>query len=313
MDVGRLRMLRELADHGTVGAVAQVLSMTPSAVSQQLKILQREAGVPLIEPDGRRVRLTDAGQVLVEHADAVLAALDRARAEMDAYRSTPRGAVSVSLFPSGAAMLLAPLIIRAAERGVQVLGRDVDVPASRAPAQLADFDVVVVHRDERDVASWGPRFEATELLREPLDVVLPPAHPLADRDNVRLADLADEHWIGVEGGLMVDDVLNSIAIISGVQPRITQRINDFRVVEELVHAGAGIALMPRYVRLARELVRVPITDISVARRVEAITRAGAGNRPAVAAVLEDLCAIAAGISSPADEHARARSAGPARD
>ncbi|OBG43535.1 LysR family transcriptional regulator [Mycolicibacterium fortuitum] len=313
MDVGRLRMLRELADHGTVGAVALVLSMTPSAVSQQLKILQREAGVPLIEPDGRRVRLTEAGHVLVEHADAVLAALDRARAEMDAYRSTPRGAVSVSFFPSGAAMLLAPLIIRAAERGVQVLGRDVDVPASRAPAQLADFDVVVVHRDERDAASWGPRFEATELLREPLDVVLPPAHPLADRDDVRLADLADEHWIGVEGGLMVDDVLNSIAIVSGVQPRITQRINDFRVVEELVHAGAGIALMPRYVKLARELVRLPITDISVARRVEAITRVGAGNRPSVAAVLEELRAIAAGISPTADEHARARSAGPARD
>lgn len=299
MDAGRLRMLRELADHGTVAAVAQVLSMTPSAVSQQLKILQREAGVPLIEPEGRRVRLTDAGQVLVGHADAVLAALDRARNEMDSYRSTPRGTVSVSFFPSGAAMLLAPLVIRAAERGVQVLGRDVDVPASRAPAQLADFDVVVVHRDERDPASWGPRFEAEELLREPLDVVVPAGHSLAGRGQVRLADLADERWIGVEGGLMVDDVLNSIATLSGVQPRITQRINDFRVVEELVQAGTGIALMPRYVRLTRDLVRLTITDIPVARRVEAVTRVGANTRPAVNAVLEDLRAIAADISSTA--------------
>ncbi|TGB40619.1 LysR family transcriptional regulator [Mycolicibacterium peregrinum] len=299
MDAGRLRMLRELADHGTVAAVAQVLSMTPSAVSQQLKILQREAGVPLIEPEGRRVRLTDAGQVLVGHADAVLAALDRARSEMDAYRSTPRGTVSVSFFPSGAAMLLAPLVIRAAKRGVQVLGRDIDVPASRAPAQLADFDVVVVHRDERDPASWGPRFEAEELLREPLDVVVPAGHCLAGRGRVRLADLADERWIGVEGGLMVDDVLNSIATLSGVQPRITQRINDFRVVEELVQVGTGIALMPRYVRLTRDLVRLPITDIPVARRVEAVTRTGASTRPAVNAVLEELRAIAADISSTA--------------
>lgn len=299
MDAGRLRMLRELADHGTVAAVAQVLSMTPSAVSQQLKILQREAGVPLIEPEGRRVRLTDAGQVLVGHADAVLAALDRARSEMDAYRSTPRGTVSVSFFPSGAAMLLAPLVIRAAERGVHVLGRDIDVPASRAPAQLADFDVVVVHRDERDPASWGPRFEAEELLREPLDVVVPAGHCLAGRGRVRLADLADERWIGVEGGLMVDDVLNSIATLSGVQPRITQRINDFRVVEELVQVGTGIALMPRYVRLTRDLVRLPITDIPVARRVEAVTRTGASTRPAVNAVLEELRAIAADISSTA--------------
>lgn len=290
-------MLRELADHGTVAAVAQVLSMTPSAVSQQLKILQREAGVTLIEPDGRRVRLTDAGQVLVGHADAVLAALDRARAEMDAYRSTPRGTVTVSFFPSGAAMLLAPLIVQAAEHGVQVLGRDVDVPASRAPAQLADFDVVVVHRDECDASPWGQRFEAIELLREPLDVVLPPGHDLAGRGQVRLTDLADERWIGVEGGLMVDDVLNSITILSGIQPRITQRINDFRVVEELVNAGTGIALMPRYVRLARELVRLPITDISVARRVEAVTRAGATARPAVAVVLDVLGRVAAEISS----------------
>lgn len=306
-------MLRELADHGTVAAVAQVLSMTPSAVSQQLKILQREAGVTLIEPDGRRVRLTDAGQVLVGHADAVLAALDRARAEMDAYRSTPRGTVSVSFFPSGAAMLLAPLIIRAAERGVHVLGRDIDVPASRAPAQLADFDVVVVHRDEHDASPWGPRFESTELLREPLDVVLPPGHHLAGRDQVRLTELADEPWIGVEGGLMVDDVLNSIAILSGVRPRITQRINDFRVVEELVHAGAGVALMPRYVRLARELVRLPITDISMARRVEAITRTGTSTRPAVAAVLEELRTIAADISAATVGHAAGLSARPARD
>jgi DNA-binding transcriptional LysR family regulator len=297
MDANRLRMLRELADHGTVSAVADVLSMTPSAVSQQLKILQREAGVQLIEPDGRRVRLTDAGRVLVGHADAVLAALDRATAEMDAYRTSPRGTVNVSFFPSGAAMLLAPLIISAARRGVEVLGRDIDVPASRAPGQLTEFDVVVVHRDERDTSSWGPRFQSTELLREPLDVLLPPRHPLTRRDHVRLADLADAAWIGVEGGLLVDDVLNSMAVRSGIAPRIAQRVNDFRVVEELVHAGIGIALMPRYVQLTRRLVRLPITDITVARRVEAITRAGAEARPAVSVVLDELRAISAGMSA----------------
>lgn len=297
MDAGRLRMLRELADHGTVAAVADVLSMTPSAVSQQLKILQREAGVSLIEPAGRRVRLTDAGRVLVGHADAVLAALERARAEMDAYRTSPRGTVSVSFFPSGAAMLLAPLITRAGDRGVEVLGRDIDVPASRAPQQLTEFDIVVVHRDERDTSDWEPRFTATELLREPLDVVMSADHRLAGRDRLLLAELTDEQWIGVEGGLMVDDVLNSIALLTGVQPRITQRVNDFRVVEELVHASLGIALMPRYVLLTRPLVRLPVSDITVARRVEAITRAGARARPAIGTVLDELRAVAAAVRS----------------
>src|SRR4051812_20074064 len=130
MDVERLRLLRELADRGTVSATAQAMSLTPSAVSQQLKILQREAGVPLLEPQGRRVRLTAAGRILVAGADRVLAALDRAQAEMDAYRTTPRGSVRVAMFPSGAAMFLAGLITRARDAGVEVLGRDLDQPAA---------------------------------------------------------------------------------------------------------------------------------------------------------------------------------------
>ena len=292
MDVERLRLLRELAERGTVNAVAHAVSLTPSAVSQQLKILQREAGVPLLEPEGRRVRLTDAGRTLVTRADEVLAALDRAEADMSAYRTVPRGVVRVSMFPSGAAMLLPGLIVDAAATGVEVLGRDIDLPASQAPAQLADHDVVVVHRDERDVTPWNPRYEATVLMREPLEVVLPPGHRLASRARVPLRELAGESWIGVEGGLMVDDVLRSLATLTGVDPRIVQRVNDFRVVEELVSAGVGVALLPRQVRTVRELTRKPLSGIRVARRIEAITRAGATSRPAVATVIEILQRIA---------------------
>lgn len=292
MDVERLRLLRELADRGTVAAAAAAMSLTPSAVSQQLKTLQREAGVQLLEPAGRRVRLTEAGRTLVGRADEVLAALDRARAEMDAFRTTPRGAVRVAMFPSGAAMLLAGLITRAAALGVEVAGRDIDRPAADAPALLADHDVVVVHRDDREQAQWNPRFEALVLLREPLEVVLPPGHPLAGTDPITLRQLADEPWIGVESGLMVDDVLRSLAVISGVAPRIVQRVNDFRVVEEMVLAGLGVALLPRYVLTARTLVRKPLHGVQAARRIEAVTRAGAAARPAIAAVLTILQELA---------------------
>jgi DNA-binding transcriptional LysR family regulator len=297
MDVERLRLLRELADRGTVKAAAHAMALTPSAVSQQLKILQREAGVPLLEPDGRRVRLTDAGRALVARTDEVLAALDRAQADMDAYRTTPRGSVRVALFPSGAAMLLAGLITRAASIGVEVLGRDIDQPAANAPALLADFDVVVVHRDDRDTAELSPRVDTTVLLREPLDILLPPNHRLAGQDGVALRELADESWIGVEGGLVVDDVLRSLAAISGVQPRIVQRVNDFRVVEELVRAGIGVALMPRYSLTVRELARRPLGGVQAARRIEAVTRAGAAARPAVAAIIDILENVARQISA----------------
>lgn len=297
MDVGRLRLLRELAERGTVNAAALAMSLTPSAVSQQLKILQREAGVALLEPDGRRVRLTDAGRVLVARTDEVLAALDRAHADMDAYRTTPRGRVRVAMFPSGAAMLLAGLITRAAALGVDVLGRDIDQPAANAPALLADFDVVVVHRDERDTTHLSPRVDTTILLREPLDLLLPPHHRLATHDKIALRELADESWIGVEGGLVVDDVLRSLAAMSGVQPRIVQRVNDFRVVEELVLAGIGVALLPRYALTVRELVRRPLGGMRAARRIEAVTRTGAAARPAIGAVLDILATVAAEVGA----------------
>lgn len=288
MDVFRLRLFREVAERGTLRAAAEAMSLTPSAVSQQLKILQREAGVALLEPEGRRLRLTDAGQVLVARADEVLAALDLAQAEMDAYRSTPRGTVRVSMFPSGAAMLMARLITDAARDGVHVEGRDIDRPAADAAAQLADFDVVVVHRDEREPADVSARTETTFLLREPLEIVVPPQHRLAAFERIALTDLADDDWIGVESGLMVDDVLRSLATLTGVRPRIAQRVNDFRVVEELVSAGLGVALLPRYVVTARDLPRKPLDGIRVARRIEAVTRSGAAMRPAVATVLRIL-------------------------
>lgn len=292
MDVARLRMLRELAERGTVHATAEALSLTPSAVSQQLKRLQREAGVELLEPHGRRLRLTDAGVALVARADEVLAALDRARADMEAYRTTPRGGIRVAVVPSAAAMLLPRLITEAAAIGVDVVGRDIDIPAASAAELLADHDVVVVDRDERDAAERSPRLDATFLFRETLEIVLRADHHLADTESIALADLAHCPWISVEIGHMVDDVLRSLAVISGVQPRVVQRVNDFRVVEQLVLAGVGVALLPRFTPTAPELVRKPVGGVNVARRVEAITRAGAASRPTVAAVLGILTDIA---------------------
>ena len=160
------------------------------------------------------------------------------------------------------------------------------------PALLADFDVVVVHHDERDPIDWSPRLDATFLLREPLEVLLPPRHRLATRKRVPLRELAHEPWIGVGWGLVFDDVLRSLATVSGVNPRIVQRVNDLRVVEELVLAGVGIALMPRYSPTVRGLVRRPLGGVHAARRIEAVTRTGAATRPAIAVVIDILKNVA---------------------
>lgn len=292
MDVERLRLLRDFAAHGTVQSTAGAQSLTPSAVSQQLKRLQREAGVELLEPHGRRIRLTEAGKALVARADEILAALDRAHAEMESFRTAPRGAVRVAIVPSAAAMLLPGLIAEASAIGVEVIAHDIDHSAARTTELLVDHDVVVIDRDERDTTTWGPRYRSTFLLREPLDLLLRPDHHLAANDSIALHELAHCPWISVEIGRMVDDVMRSLATISGVQPRIIQRINDFRVVEELVLSGVGIALLPRYAPTVRELIRKPVDGINVARHVEAITRTGTATRPSIAAVIDILTRVA---------------------
>jgi DNA-binding transcriptional LysR family regulator len=301
MDVQRLRVLRELADRGSVTAVAAALSFTPSAISQQLRALAEEVGVPLTEPAGRGLRLTDAGHALVAEAEGVLAALARAEAAVERLRTEPRGLVRVALFPSGARMLLPGLLRRVdAVPGVDLLCRDVDMTPADVPALAADFDVVVSHRDETTPAPPTSRWHVVPLLREPLDVALPPRHPLARRRRLRLEELADEDWISVGVGWPVDDVLRSLALATGATPRVVQRINDFAVTEELVAAGHGIALLPRYStddRGGRRLVCRPLAGVRAGRLVEAVLRTSTAERPAVVTVLDALRAEAAAISA----------------
>lgn len=295
MSLERLRVLREFADRGTVAATAAALSMTPSAVSQQLKVLAREAGVALLEPDGRRVRLTDAGHALVVRADEVLAAMDRAVAEMAHYRGSPRGRVRVAVFPSGGALLLPKVLPALAGSGVEVVARDEDVPPSETHRLLADYDIVLTHRDERAAPLAGPRIASRVLMREPIDVVVAPTHRLSGRESVTPAELADESWLSVRGGFPVDDVLRSIATVTGVEPRIAQRLNEFRMIETLVATGYGVALMPRHAVTHPELSVLRLSGVRAARLYELATRPRADARPAIATVLDAFIAAAAAI------------------
>jgi DNA-binding transcriptional LysR family regulator len=296
MDVQRLRVLRELADRGSVAAVAEALSFTPSAISQQLKVLAEEVGMPLTEPAGRGLRLTAAGRALAGEAEGVLSALARADAAVERLRTTPRGRVRMAIFPSGARMLLAGVLARLDDvPGLDLQARDVDMTPSDVPVLAAEFDVVVTHRDEHSPAPSTERWQVVPLLREPLDVALPPGHPLARRRTLRLDELAGEAWISVDVGWPVDDVLRSLSVGNGAAPRVVQRINDFSVTEELVAAGHGIALLPRYStddRGGRRLARRPLAGVRAARLVEVVLRTSTAERPAVRTLLDVLRAEA---------------------
>lgn len=301
MDVRRLRILRELADRGSVTAVAAALNFTPSAVSQQLKALSQEAGTPLTAPDGRGLRLTDAGATVVEGAEEVLTALSRLEDSVAGLRERPAGVVTLALFPSAARLLLPGLLRRAAaHHGLQLRCRDLDLRPEQIPAAAADFDLVLTHRDERLDPDRDSRLQVRELLREPLDVALPPGHRLASTEPVHLEDLVDEEWIGVQVGWPVDDVLRSVSLLTGTAPRVVQRINDFSVTEELVAAGHGLALLPRYStdhRGGSRLVLRPLAGVRAARVIRAAARPDAAARSAVRLVLRELAAEAQAVQT----------------
>ncbi|WP_376768525.1 LysR substrate-binding domain-containing protein [Pseudonocardia pini] len=261
-----------------------ILNVTPDSFSDGGRYLDQEHA-------GRGLRLTEAGLALVAEAEHVLAALARADAAVEALRTTPHGIVRMALFPSGARMMLAGLLRRIVGTGVDLQVRDVDMTPAEVTVLAADYDLVVTHRDEHGTPLTSPRHRVVPLVREPLDVVLPPGHRLARRRRIRLDELADEPWISVNVGWPVDDVLRSLTTVTGARPRVVQRINDFSVTEELVAAGVGVALLPRWStddRGGRRFARRPLAGVRAARMVEVVMRESVAERPAVRTVLAAL-------------------------
>ncbi|HEV2999130.1 MAG TPA: LysR family transcriptional regulator, partial [Solirubrobacteraceae bacterium] len=211
LDPRRLRALRELADRGTIAAAADALHLTASAVSQQLAALEREAGVPLIEPHGRRVRLTPAAELLLEHAGPLFAQLERLRAELDAHAQGTVGAVRVAAFPTAIAALVAPAVeeLRAREPGVRIRVAEAEPPEAFQALARGEIDVAIAMECSAAPRAGDPRFHRAEVLADVLDAALPSAHPLASRRRLRLEALAAEPWVGPPEGWSCDDVVHA--------------------------------------------------------------------------------------------------------
>lgn len=288
MDVRRLELLRELSDRGSVTAVAAALHLTPSAVSQQLKTLEREAGVPLTERAGRGLVLTTAGHALAETAKDVAVAIERAEAAWSEFVEQPRGEVSVTFFSTGGEMLLPGLLTRIAEvPGLEVVCTDQD-PQSPDFADLAlDHDIVVA--DAPGVLpTWRERHLVTvELMREPLDIVLPEGHPLAAKSELTPADVVDEDWIANPDGFPFDRILQRIEAITGREAHRVQRLIDNSIVEVLVASRHGIAILPRFTTRNREngLVTRPLVGVRSERVIWALMRPDRAVRPSVRLVV----------------------------
>jgi molybdate transport repressor ModE-like protein len=285
----RLRILREVAACGTITAAAKALYMTQPAVSQQIAALEREVGVPLLERTTRSMRLTDAGMKLVRHADIILADCEVALADVRNAAETITGTVRMSVFriAEGSVAFSALVRLREDYPELDVLTRDMAADAAILALKAGTIDIALAH--EWDVEPLAPDsgVERYELLAEPLVVLLPTGHPLAD-GPVRLRDLRDECWCASEDSY-VRGIVARIAESIDLDMRIVFESEDFRAIGSAVEVGLGIALAPAMTDLrGLDLAVQPLVEPTLIRTVFAAVRRGSANTPAIRAVLEAL-------------------------
>ncbi|HEV2782134.1 MAG TPA: LysR family transcriptional regulator [Actinophytocola sp.] len=290
-DLGRLRVLAAVADQGTLAAAADVLHLTPSAVSQQMAKLEREARCRLIERHGRRARLTEEGELLAKHARRILGAVAEAESDLDERRGQVLGELSVGAFPTAARGLLPDVLVTMATRYPRLRIRLQETESYEAMSKVSRGDLdVVVNADWATVPLPVPdRVCKTDIGADPADLALPAAHPLADRPRLSLEQLTDETWVASTVGTICYEWLTSTLRNAGHEPRISHQAAEFPTQLALVSAGLGVALMPR---LAGDFVppdvRLIPVDPTISRRVFAVWREETTRRPSVQAFLTTL-------------------------
>jgi len=295
LDVRRLRLLRELAHRGTIAAVAEALAFTPSAVSQQLSALEREAGLPLLERSGRRVVLTPAGRNLVRHAETVLEQLERAAAELAGARQGLSGPLRIGTFASAGRTIIPAALITLARQhpGLEPMVSEID-PADVADALRAgDLEVALIHEYDFAAARPEPGLAAEELCTEAMYLASPddpaagtgPTGAEAEEagDAAAIGRWRDWPWITATPGTMCQQMTVRACQAAGFTPRTRHRVDDFSTTLALVAAGQGVALVPQ-LGLADLPPGVVLTRLPLSRRTKIAYRSGAGRHPAVAAI-----------------------------
>jgi DNA-binding transcriptional LysR family regulator len=296
LHLGRLRLLRELSERGTIAAVADALQFTPSAVSQQLAMLEREAGVPLLARAGRGVRLTDAARVLVGHAEALLERAALAEADLAAASGAVAGRARIAGFESVALRLALPAMERLARDAPRLRCEFVEgEPEEALPAlALGDVDLVIGDEWEHQPHRLPAGIERVELLRDPVRLVLP-----AGRSPAHLKDLAAERWVTGPAGLGWDEMTARMCRdLGGFEPDIAHRTNDATIATALVARGLAVTLLPELALALYGGVAVhPIAERPVTRTIFAATRAADAARPSIQALLAAVQAASAGAAA----------------
>ncbi|MCL2582604.1 MAG: LysR family transcriptional regulator [Streptosporangiales bacterium] len=291
MDVRRLRLLRELAARGTIAATAQACSLTPSAVSQQLAALQREAGTTLLIRDGRRVILTEAARLLVGRTERILEELETARAEVAALTGGVGGVVRLGAFATAASTLVPPAIAacRAGHPDLTVTLEERETAEGITALKAGEIDVLVLYEYNLLPAVSRTGIELTPLVTESLLAAVPASLPLPG-GQLPLGALGDQPWIAPRSDTALRTTLERACGMAGFAPRFDFTSDDYTVILSLVSAGLGVTLLPQLAidRVSADVRVHPVTGPALSRKVSAAVRAGSAADPGIASLLARL-------------------------
>jgi len=290
----RLLTLRTFAACGTVAATAELTGYSPSAVSAQLRELQKSLGMQLVTKDGRGLRLTLTGRRLVEGAEVLLAQWEELKASaLKAGEQIPAH-LGLGGFSTAASQLLAPLAARLRSQRPDLELQLIDADPERCYrlllAERIDLAVVVSMQS----AAHGeddPQFEHVHLLDDPLDVVVPATHPLADRGAVGLEELASDAWITDVPGSTYRALFTAAFAAVGHTPRVAHESTEWETMTAFVSAGMGVGFLPRLAPMSAEkdLVRLRLSGASRPMRgIVAVVRRGSLESPLLRESIEIL-------------------------
>lgn len=245
METRRLELLVELSRLGSMRAVADLLGITTSTVSQQIAVLARQMGTALVEPHGRRVRLTPEGRRLAEHAVTILAAVEEARLDLGA-EAEPSGVLRVAGFATAIRAFLLPVIagLAASHPRVRVLVREHE-PAEVLALLAADkADLGLTYDYNLAPAAGDPAVSSTPLWTARLGLGVPAGEPAADGTTLEVfARFRGHDWIGNSRNTADEDVIRTLASMAAFTPRIAHQADSLDLVQDMIAAGLGVGLM----------------------------------------------------------------------
>ena len=293
LDVGRLRLLREVGLRGSIAAAARVLGLTPSAVSQQLAVLEREAGAALLDRSPRGVVLTGAGHALAARAGEVLDVLAAARADLEHLTGSLAGPVRIASVASAAASFVSTALRELRPTGIEPAVLTAEPSRALDLLLAGDVDLAVVDEYDGVPLALPDYVEARELCTEPLVAVVPDGW--TGRRRPRLSDLADADWAMPPADAACGLAVRSACRAEGFEPRVRWETDDMLLLAHAVAAGHGVAVLPRLAvdPLAAVQTR-PLAGPDLHRRLSAVARASALRRPVVAAVVQAFADAATG-------------------